>query len=361
MESGEAFMPDVSLPNLIRARRSEPPGKPRDRLQAGVLRKKGKAVDQIGLILGRAQSTVSAWLRRLDKEGLEGRYDRRIPGRPCRLSEEQRKDVRAALNAEPVKSGFERGTWDSNLLATYICRKHDVKYSRAGALALAHRQGFSVRKTRPIHHKSASKEEQERYVRKTVRAIREYTKKGYWTGCMDASAATNSPSSARGLRPRGGTEEVKTNFSRSSMKMVGAIGDDGAYHLHFCESADSDSVIALFERLRELHGKVFLILDNASAHKSGKIKEYLKEAGSDVILWYLPPYTPQQNPIEIWWREIKRALAGRYFEDGFTQMKLAIARMLANGEIPIVKLFKYMRDAIRYGRRRMPSPEPAAP
>ncbi|ETW91983.1 MAG: hypothetical protein ETSY2_55025, partial [Candidatus Entotheonella gemina] len=64
----------------------------------------------------------------------------------------------------------------------------------------------------------------------------------------------------------------------------------------------------------------------------------------DVILWFLPPYTPQQNPIEILWREIKRAIADRYF-DGLDQMQKSVTKMLQRGEVAIVKLFQYMLDA----------------
>ena len=76
-----------------------------------------------------------------------------------------------------------------------------------------------------------------------------------------------------------------------------------------------------------------------------------------VVLWYLPPYTPQQNPIEIQWREIKRALAGRYFEGGFPEMQASILRMMENGEVCTVKLLKYMSDAIHDAKNDTPIPE----
>lgn len=50
-------------------------------------------------------------------------------------------------------------------------------------------------------------------------------------------------------------------------------------------------------------GKV-VIMDNASFHKSPVIKEAIEGAGCRLI--YLPPYSPDLNPIEKFWANLKR-------------------------------------------------------
>ena len=52
-------------------------------------------------------------------------------------------------------------------------------------------------------------------------------------------------------------------------------------------------------------GKI-IILDNASAHKSEEIFDLAREAGCKVI--FLPPYSPDLNPIEKFWANLKRAI-----------------------------------------------------
>ena len=54
--------------------------------------------------------------------------------------------------------------------------------------------------------------------------------------------------------------------------------------------------------------------------------------------------TPQFNPIETEWREIKAAIADIFF-DGLDRMRDAIRRMIRNGEIPIVKMFGWLLAA----------------
>lgn len=55
-----------------------------------------------------------------------------------------------------------------------------------------------------------------------------------------------------------------------------------------------------------------VIMDNLSSHKASCIVEAIEAAGAEV--WYLPPYSPDFNPIEQMWSKVKnhlRSLAAR--------------------------------------------------
>ena len=49
-----------------------------------------------------------------------------------------------------------------------------------------------------------------------------------------------------------------------------------------------------------------LIMDNLSCHKVKGVSELIEEAGAQLI--YLPPYSPDLNPIEKMWSKIKAIL-----------------------------------------------------
>jgi transposase len=49
-----------------------------------------------------------------------------------------------------------------------------------------------------------------------------------------------------------------------------------------------------------------LVLDNASIHKGGKIAQLIEKAGCRLL--YLPPYSPDFNPIELAWAFLKRII-----------------------------------------------------
>ena len=87
-----------------------------------------------------------------------------------------------------------------------------------------------------------------------------------------------------------------------------------------------------------------VIMDNAAAHKSREVEGYIRSINASVVRWFLPPHTPQQNPIEMQWPEIKRAVADTFF-DGFDKLQERILNMLSSGEVPRKRLFGYMLGA----------------
>jgi transposase len=51
--------------------------------------------------------------------------------------------------------------------------------------------------------------------------------------------------------------------------------------------------------------KLIIILDNESMHKSKEVQKIIKKHGW-VALFYLPPYSPEYNPIERFWHWLKQ-------------------------------------------------------
>lgn len=49
-----------------------------------------------------------------------------------------------------------------------------------------------------------------------------------------------------------------------------------------------------------------IIRDNAPFHNSRKIRELIEKAGCELL--FLPPYSPDLNPIEHWWQKVKTAI-----------------------------------------------------
>jgi transposase len=60
--------------------------------------------------------------------------------------------------------------------------------------------------------------------------------------------------------------------------------------------------------------KVYLVLDGAAYNRSKKVRDLAKELGIRLI--YLPPYSPNLNPIERLWKFMKKKVtANRYYEE----------------------------------------------
>ncbi len=70
---------------------------------------------------------------------------------------------------------------------------------------------------------------------------------------------------------------------------------------------NSDRLISLMDRFaQQINKKTIVILDNSPIHKSQKFISKLEQwKEKDLLIYFLPPYSPELNLIEILWRRIK--------------------------------------------------------
>ena len=82
----------------------------------------------------------------------------------------------------------------------------------------------------------------------------------------------------------------------------------------FSGSCDHEVFNTYLEKilLPKLEPETIVVLDNASFHKSSKIEHILSQKSCQAI--FLPPYSPDLNPIENYWSPIKNDLKKRFRE-----------------------------------------------
>ena len=94
-----------------------------------------------------------------------------------------------------------------------------------------------------------------------------------------------------------------------TLTLLGAITLEGMLASMTVESpTDGDVFLAFLEQVlcpRLQPGQV-VILDNLSAHKVAGVRELVEARGARLV--YLPPYSPDFNPIEQAWSKIKQQL-----------------------------------------------------
>ena len=74
-------------------------------------------------------------------------------------------------------------------------------------------------------------------------------------------------------------------------------------------------VAFLGQIMRQTTKKIILVLDNYSIHKTTLVCDFIKEHADRLRLVFLPTYSPWLNPIELFWRHLKKqVLANRFFE-----------------------------------------------
>ena len=89
--------------------------------------------------------------------------------------------------------------------------------------------------------------------------------------------------------------------------------NDGHFISSFHDKGNAIETIEHFKIVRKYYGSkpIAYFIDNASWHKTKKVKEYCEE--NNITLLFLPPYSPEYNPIERVWGYLKSKVKNIYF------------------------------------------------
>lgn len=101
----------------------------------------GCAVSVVCEMAGVSSVSVSNWVKAVDENGYEALKNKKIPGRPSRLNDEQLATVDSALQSDPNKYGFKK--WDGPSLSEYIKNTYNINLSVRRCQELFHQLGFS--------------------------------------------------------------------------------------------------------------------------------------------------------------------------------------------------------------------------
>src|SRR3989338_8616677 len=112
-----------------------PPGTPqqleRRRRQAIHLLEAGQHLSAVARQLQCAKSSVSRWLVAYKRKGDQGLRPVPIPGRPCRLSPDQKRTLASTLLKGAPAQGYRTDLWTLERIAQLIRKKFRVQYHRS--------------------------------------------------------------------------------------------------------------------------------------------------------------------------------------------------------------------------------------
>lgn len=163
VSTGNHFMKGTSINFLRKTCKKELNAKAKIRLKAAILRKQDMTYSQICASLDILPSTLSYWLNRMNIEGVTASHHRIHPGAKSFLSVNQLASLTKELVFGPQKSGFNQHVWSTRMIIQHVQKRYHTRYTARGMTDLLHRIGFSSKKPRPFHHKSASKDEIKRF------------------------------------------------------------------------------------------------------------------------------------------------------------------------------------------------------
>ena len=130
---------------------------------------------------------------------------------------------------------------------------------------------------------------------------------------LDESAALTNMARTHARSPRGTRAYATVPYGRwTRLTALGALGREGIVAAMSIEAATDGAVFhafldqVLLPVLRRVKPDAVLVMDNLSAHKVKAVRELLDRSG--FRYHYLPPYSPDLNPIEPAWAKVKSRL-----------------------------------------------------
>jgi transposase len=94
------------------------------------------------------------WMKSVDEHGFRSLWPKKQPGRPERLSQDQKEKIKDDIAKDPSEFGYN--VWDGNTLSNHIGKKYGILLKTRQCERLFHKLGFSL--IRPQTFPSKGKE-----------------------------------------------------------------------------------------------------------------------------------------------------------------------------------------------------------
>jgi transposase len=129
---------------------------------------------------------------------------------------------------------------------------------------------------------------------------------------------------------KGKRKAIATTARQRRLNIMGGISLEGYRFVHTqADKINTESIKLFLSNLRKLHlkdKKIHVIWDNAAYHRSKEIKKFAKAL--KIKLHYLPPYSPNLNPIERMWKLMHEHVTYNQYYEKFSQFSDATNNFL---------------------------------
>jgi len=108
----------------------------------------GRRVVELAAELDVTRGSVNRWLQWFEALGVDGLVTGKAPGPEPKLSETQRAELTAIVEAGPLAASYRAGVWTGPMIADVIEQRFGVRYHNHHVPRLLHQLGFSVQRPR---------------------------------------------------------------------------------------------------------------------------------------------------------------------------------------------------------------------
>jgi putative transposase len=273
----------------------------------------GKKSEELEELYSTSHKSICNWVHRYNSEGVEGLKDRHRSGRQSRLKTKHKMKLKEVVLQSPEKQGFASGVWTWALISEYIKREFSVEYKKAQIYNILHSLGFSYQKGKGYFPETADREATVEAIKKKLQSRNKKSVVLFEDEASLSNTATVSYSwSLKGQQPN----ICQPQSKRERKTIFGAVNPYNGDLLECVEDKGNTKSFFRFvcQCLKANKGKkVYMVLDNVRFHHAKRLKPVLERYKHRIEFVFLPPYSPDLNPIErVWWLMRKQITHNRW-------------------------------------------------
>lgn len=268
----------------------------------------GESPEMVIKVLGMNRRTIYKWIAKYREGGIEALKATPLSGRPLKLSGAKLQWIfRTVVTKNPLQLRFSFALWTREMVKELIERKYGIKLSAVSVGRLFKKLGLSCQKPLmrafqqdPVIVKQWIEEEYPK-----IKQLARQQKADIYFEDEAGIRSDHHVGTTWGMK--GTTPVVKTTGARFSVNMISAITSKGKMRFMTFAGKMKASVFCQFLK-RLIHNastKIFLILDGHPVHRSSQVRKFVQATKGKLRLFYLPPYSPELNPDELVWNNVK--------------------------------------------------------
>ena len=294
------------------------------------------------------EETVRRWVRQYQERGLAGlRNDPQWGGEHGQreLSVEQVETLKRLLGEEAMTGTQVGSGWTNKAVRQLLAERVGVRYSKSGMRKLFAHLGWSYQRgcklsmrRDPIDHAW--------YEGETQAVLAKYARNGKPVVPLasDQSKVYLEGTLGRRWNPIGQQPVVADGArQKRAENLYGAVHlGTGAEVAPFAiDWQDSDATIRWYELLLEKcpQGQILLWQDQAPHHTSEEVAEWL-ETQSRIEVIAFPKYTPEENPKEATWKDLKDEVSHHHWHETMADLRTAIEGYYQAGKKHVVNFLQ---------------------
>lgn len=274
----------------------------------------GQSPEIVAKALGINRVTIYGWLSRYRHGGWDALDAKKRGGRTPKLDGRALRWVyQTVTNKNPLQLKFTFALWTAKMVGQVIDQRFGIKLSKASVCRLLTQLGLTPQ--RPVWRAYQQKpEEVQRWLQEEYPRIQRLARQNRALIFFGDEAGVRSDHHAGTTwAAKGKTPVVSSTGARFGLNLISAVSAQGEFRFMTLRGrVGAAQFIEFIKRL--LHGvqrMVFLIVDGHPAHKAKMVARFIGTVKDHFRIFFLPPYSPELNPDERVWNDLKNNTIGR--------------------------------------------------